>query len=226
MASVRIDSGEFPLLRRINMGHQPSRSKVVSAWIKSFEETIPQALVSFPDVIEDIIKFPIIWQERECKSAEDFIERYLGLSGLNFEEPARLVKALRGELGKKAKEEVLKGLKLKRHEQTLELASTVQPVAAHGGEREQADNCEIVSLPPENQFGNSAAYQLARLKRDHPEVVERVISGEFKSARAAMREVGLAPPLLTPVQKLVRQFQRLSPDEQQAFLDAINDINS
>jgi hypothetical protein len=105
------------------------------------------------------------------------------------------------------------------------LASVGRPLASSN-----VNNCynsEIITINNDNltnkDRGTSASYQLARLKRDHPEVVERVISGEIKTARAAMREVGLAPPLLTPVQKLVRQFQRLSPDEQQAFLDAIHD---
>jgi len=195
---------------------------VINAWVEAYGYATPPAMNSLADVIQDVFDYPEIWRELGANSADEFLKK-VGITGLNLENPARLVKALRGELGKKAKEEVLKGLKLKRHEQTIELASTVQPVAAHGGEREQVDKSEIINLPPDNQGGTSAAYSLARLKRDHPEVVERVISGEIKSARAAMREVGLAPPLLTPVQKLVRQFQRLSPDEQQAFLDAIHD---
>jgi hypothetical protein len=41
----------------------------------------------------------------------------------------------------------------------------------------------VTSLQVER--GNSAAYLVARLKRDAPEIAERLAAGEFRSARAA-----------------------------------------
>jgi len=43
---------------------------------------------------------------------------------------------------------------------------------------------------PDKQ-GNSAAYLTARIKRDHPEILKRMIAGEFKSVRQAAIEAGI-----------------------------------
>ena len=45
--------------------------------------------------------------------------------------------------------------------------------------------------------GNRQAYLLRRLARDAPDVLERVKSGEFKSARAAAIEAGIIKPVPT-----------------------------
>jgi hypothetical protein len=39
--------------------------------------------------------------------------------------------------------------------------------------------------------GTSAVYLVARLKRDHPEIAEALVRGEFRSARAAAHAVGI-----------------------------------
>jgi len=101
-ASVTVDSGEFKLLRNIDIKHQPSRSKVVSEWIKAFDSEVPHALNALADVIEDVYAFPIIWQERR-KSGPDEFFKSIGITGLNLEDPARLVKTLRGEMGEEEK---------------------------------------------------------------------------------------------------------------------------
>jgi hypothetical protein len=47
--------------------------------------------------------------------------------------------------------------------------------------------------------GTSAAYLIAKLKRDHPAIAERLAIGEFPSVRAAARAAGLTvdtPPLV------------------------------
>ena len=46
------------------------------------------------------------------------------------------------------------------------------------------------------QQGNNAEYLLGRIRRDRPDIYERVIAGEFVSARAAAREAGI--PLAQP----------------------------
>jgi hypothetical protein len=60
-------------------------------------------------------------------------------------------------------------------------AVRAQPLAAHGTNQHGEE--EVTLLPPAK--GNSQAYLLRRLARDAPEVLERVKSGEVKSARAA-----------------------------------------
>jgi hypothetical protein len=119
MASVTVDSGEFKLLRNININHQPSRAKVVHEWIKAFDSEVPRALNALADVIEDVYAFPIIWQERRGSSPEEFFES-IGITGLNLEDPAKLVRTLRGEMGSDAKAEAFATVKLSRAERIPE----------------------------------------------------------------------------------------------------------
>ena len=216
MAQRMIDTGGFVSAQGIT--DPADAERIRTAWQRiacgKFGDSL-EPLVKILDEIDRLEFWKIFRRGRFTR--EEFIRDHLLI---DFEIADRELPFIISKL--KAGEKV----DLKR--KTAELASTVQPVAALGtNQHNDGSGCyknENVT-PSSDDRGNSASYQLARLKRDHPEVVERVISGEIKSARAAMREVGLAPPLLTPVQKLVRQFQRLSPDEQQDFLDAINDIN-
>ena len=73
-------------------------------------------------------------------------------------------------------------------------ASRAQPLAAHGeigngrADESRADNVSSTS------FGNSQAYLLSRLARDAPETLEKVRTGEIKSARAAAIEAGIITP--------------------------------
>ena len=66
------------------------------------------------------------------------------------------------------------------------LARNAVPLAQHGGDRrEQGDNITLTG-----GRGTSAAYLVAKLKRDAPEFAERYAVGEFRSARAGKRQVG------------------------------------
>lgn len=82
----------------------------------------------------------------------------------------------------------------------------LQPLAKHGGARKQADNISLT------EYGTAAAYTIRRLKRDRPDLAERVIEGEL-SANAAAIEAGfrrrtIAVPLdvSRAVAILVRHF--------------------
>jgi DNA-binding XRE family transcriptional regulator len=120
MASINIDSGDFKLLRNINIDHQPSRAKVVNEWLRAFDSEVPRALNALADVIEDVYSFPIIWEERRKNSPEEFFES-LGITGLNLDDPARLIKTLRGELGETAKADALSLVKLKKYERDVKI---------------------------------------------------------------------------------------------------------
>jgi len=109
MASVIIDSGQFPLLRNIDRKHQPNRSKVVGAWIHKFTYDIPDGLNNLADVIEDIYAFKM-WEDYYMDTPQKFFE-YIGLSDLNLEDPARLIATLRGNHGEDAKKKVLSEIK-------------------------------------------------------------------------------------------------------------------
>ena len=69
-----------------------------------------------------------------------------------------------------------------------------QPLAAHGeignGRKDESRGDNVNST----FSGNSQSYLLRRLARDAPEVLERIKSGEIKSARAAAIEAGIIIP--------------------------------
>jgi hypothetical protein len=66
-----------------------------------------------------------------------------------------------------------------------------QPLAEHGQNQHVGGGHDNVRS---SSCGNSQAYLLQRLARDAPETLERVKSGEIKSARAAAIEAGIITP--------------------------------
>jgi hypothetical protein len=87
-------------------------------------------------------------------------------------------------------------------EQPTEAVPLAVALVDHGGDRKsddfkasqerqkQGDNVTL-------KRGNAQTYLLRRLARDAPEVLERVKSGEIKSARAAAIEAGIIKPVPT-----------------------------
>lgn len=69
---------------------------------------------------------------------------------------------------------------------------------------------------------NSVARIVARLKRDAPEVAERLAAGEFRSARAAGIAAGIVKPP-QPLTELRRWWKRASDAERGVFLREVLD---
>lgn len=73
------------------------------------------------------------------------------------------------------------------------VATAAQPLARHGeignGRADEGRDYNINSTG--QAAGTSQTYLLRRLARDAPEILERVKTGEFKSARAAAIEAGI-----------------------------------
>lgn len=91
-------------------------------------------------------------------------------------------------------------------------------LAEHGGDRKSEASKDQGNQVTLIQRGQSGDYLLARLKRDHPEVLARLQQGEFPSIRAA----AIAAGLLTPSDSVPRTLdgyerairRHLSPDQQ------------
>jgi hypothetical protein len=62
---------------------------------------------------------------------------------------------------------------------TAAVAKAAQPLAKHGGAREQGVNNTL------QRGSTNAEYLAARLKRDHPEIASDLEQGKFRSVRAA-----------------------------------------
>jgi len=67
---------------------------------------------------------------------------------------------------------------------------------------------------------NSKEYRIAKLKRDHPDVAQRLIDGEFKSVSAAERAAGIGPPLKSEVDKVVTAVNKLTAHEWQQVVSS------
>jgi len=104
----------------------------------------------------------------------------------------------------------------------VELAKSVEVLGEVGGDRKsedyQVDKIENINL----KGGTSAKYRIAKLKRDHPDIAQRLMNGEFKSVSQAEREAGIARPLFTKVQKVINAYNKLSGDEKDEFINFLN----
>lgn len=88
---------------------------------------------------------------------------------------------------------------------------------AHGeiGNGRSRDD-KIENVMSTSDYGNSSTYRLGKIKRDHPELAERIMAGEFKSVSEAERAAGLRPPKATDLEKFQRAYFRLSIADQAA----------
>ena len=93
MAAVMVESGEFPLMRGIDVNHQPSRARIYTAWSRAFGSQVPWALNAVADVIEDVFRFEL-WKDKYLSTPQEFFDQ-IGLGRLNLDDPAALIRALR-----------------------------------------------------------------------------------------------------------------------------------
>jgi hypothetical protein len=75
----------------------------------------------------------------------------------------------------------------------------------------------MATRPTRFQYGNSAEYLAARIKRDRPDIVEAVMRGEFKSMRAAAIAAGIYDRK-NIVDQLVGLWRKCNPAEQRQFV--------
>ena len=65
--------------------------------------------------------------------------------------------------------------------------------------------------------GTSKAYTVSRLKRDRPDLFEKVVAGELSANKAAI-EAGFRRRSRTPSESLDYWWAKATPDEQAGFL--------
>lgn len=90
----------------------------------------------------------------------------------------------------------------------------VEPLLKHGGTegnsnavKNEVDNVKSVSNK-QTKGGNSTGYLLAKIKRDRPDIAQRLSDGEFKSVRHAALEAGMVRPKfqIEPTAQAVVEF--------------------
>ena len=109
---ITVESGDFPLMRSVDVSRQPERMKVYTAWTKAFNYNVPDAVEHLADIIEDVYTFEL-WKDNYLDTPEQFLER-IGILGLDLEEPAKLIKELRKKRSSKKAEIIKRAEEAKR----------------------------------------------------------------------------------------------------------------
>lgn len=99
--------------------------------------------------------------------------------------------------------------------QEMAASNDVPPLAKHGGDRNNSDQGDNITLPAR---GTSKVYLVAKLKRDAPEFAEQLAAGEFRSARACALAAGIIEDDTAAPKLLRRGWKRATPEERAAFL--------
>ncbi len=79
--------------------------------------------------------------------------------------------------------------RIKRMQKLAETIEPLLPIAHAGPGRGN-------KLKPKDlaQSGNRSHYLMARIKRDHPDILQRCLDGKFASVKAAAIEAGIVKP--------------------------------
>lgn len=100
--------------------------------------------------------------------------------------------------------------------------------AGRPSQQETAENCSNATNIREGVNSGSAEYLARRIKRDHPEIHERMKAGEFSSVRAAALEARIVRPTCQiytddPVSIAATLRRRLDPSILEAVLKELTD---
>ena len=92
-----------------------------------------------------------------------------------------------------------------------------EPLAKHGNQPGEMNSRNKGSDTTSVDVGRGADYLAARIKRDRPDIAQRVEAGEYKSIRAAAIDAGIVKPAC-PVKAAQRAFSKMTTDQQADFL--------
>lgn len=140
MAAVRIESGEFPLLRNVDVSKQPNRAEVYGQWSKYIYFDLPKIIEHLPEVIEDVYAYEV-WKDKYLDSPEQFFER-IGLFGLDLKEPAKLIDELRKKGPSKKKREII--MRAQEAKNLREKGQTQQEIAEALGVSQQTASRDLL----------------------------------------------------------------------------------
>lgn len=122
-------------------------------------------------------------------------------------------------LGYSSEDELLEAEVGLSRQAIIDRAKNAKPLANSGANQhtEGVDNINSSS------GGTSSDYLTARIARDHPDILNRMKAGEFKSVRSAAIEAGIIT-LPTPLELLKRAWNKASEKDRQAFLSWIEQV--
>lgn len=105
----------------------------------------------------------------------------------------------------------------KRLQDLAKQTPAVRPEAGRPTKEEHDNHYKNENVMIIDQQGNSAAYRIAKLKRDYPDVAARIAAGEFKTVSEAERSIGLRPPKMTALERVQRAYAKLDENDRNAF---------
>jgi hypothetical protein len=154
----------------------------------------------FARMVEEVKQFSA-WRVIGFKSFEDFCREELGKTLEEVEQIMRGVRILQAQ-------GVTEPTLAQVMDTVPDLAESRRPTKEEQGNKDS--NGILI------KGGNNRNYLAARLKRDHPGIVERVKAGEFKSMRAAAIEAGIVK-IKSPLEQLIHWWKKASAAERETF---------
>ena len=209
--AVVIDSGELPMLSKIDITKQPQREDVIARWIWAFRDA-DSGLAALEPVLREIEHYKL-WELDRTRDPKEML-RQLGILKLaeRFDGLPQMLDSYISRLtqGKSAEKE-LRGIG------GLCQAARDNPIAEHGGTganqhtvKTESRGNNVTSAPEPR--GNGKTYTLRRLARDRPDLLAKVEAGEIESVNKAAIEAGFRKKL-TPLEAARKAIAKLTEED-------------
>lgn len=213
MATVKIDSGDFPTAEGAIGGNL---DRVINKWRYKVAGGFREGAEWFLKAIEETDRLELwkVYGKGFYGTREEFIEaKILG----DFQVVEETIPAIVERL--KAGESV--NLERANGDQ-VEFVPTLNHNGVNRFTSDRPDNNEIIRST-EQDYGTSSTYRIAKLKRDAPEFAARLEAGEFSNVREAERAAGFpVPPKLSTLERAYRAVMRLNESDRAKLATMLN----
>jgi len=204
MASVKIDSGQLPSADGVPEGYELSR--IIGRWQSIANGQFPDYCAKLLQMIDETDRLRL-WEKNiggfTYESRDEFLRKKVLIDfDLTEQSLTEIVRRLRGG-------------------EQVTLTLRAKAGAPEDAPRDEAGR--FVRSNPDNVrigYGNSAAYTIARLDRDNPELAAAVREGRI-SANAAAIQAGWRKQL-TPLEQFARLWRKCSEEERMAIREFID----
>ena len=188
-----------------------AKDKVFEEYQKVKDGTPDQWVLYFEDFI-DGGRYDFFWKKKKYKHLLDWVQAPVSKFGLGLDlDRFQHMLTFNPDYRHKWKPIVAKYL-MDRVEAVNELGYN------------ERDGCDKTKNITPTDRGTSFTYRIAKLKRDfgESEVMQAIEENSYTKASQVERHFGVGKPLLSPVEKLVRAYSRLSDQEKKEFASLIH----
>lgn len=213
MAAVKIDSGGVPSA----VGVEGSAlMRVIGQWQSIADGRFPDDCAALLQMVDETDRLRL-WEKKigglTFKDRNEFLQKRV-LIDFNLTEHALadiIARLRRGETPTMRAMRIAKAAKPASSDEEIKLARTEGGKLGGRGHKNLGDNVTKVS-----ERGNAAVYLAGVLKRDHPEIAEKLAAGEFRSVRAAAKAAGIVRERAV-LDQLRHWWKKASEDERAEF---------